>query len=148
MSAIMPEYLTHMNASQLLRPFAGRFFILEVCVGFKGRGVIRKQGEMNKLEAAYAEHLRMRMRAGEVISFAFDALKLRLAEKTFYTPDFLVLTKDLTIEIHEVKGFWEDDSRVKIKVAAAQFPFVFRAVTKNKQGWQFEELTKIEGKNE
>ena len=77
-------------------------------------------GSMNKTEEAYAGHLRQLMLAGEVLHFEFEPLKLRLAEKTFYTPDFMVVRRDGLIELHEVKGFWEDDARVKIKVAAKQ----------------------------
>ena len=32
------------------------------------------------------------------------------------------------IELHEVKGFWMDDARVKIKVAAEMYPFKFVAI--------------------
>jgi hypothetical protein len=35
---------------------------------------------------------------------------------------------DGSIELHEVKGFFEDDAKVKVKVAASMFPFVFRLV--------------------
>lgn len=62
----------------------------------------------------------------------------RLADKTFYTPDFVVLAPDGVLEMHEVKGFWEEDARVKIKVAAAQFPFRFVAITRDKGNWSFE----------
>lgn len=105
-----------------------------------GRGVRRKPGEMNGLERQYAEHLEMRKQIGHVLWYAFDALKFRLAEKTFYTPDFLVMMADEALEVHEVKGFWEDDARVKIKVAADKFPMKFLAVRKEKKEWVFEEF--------
>ena len=48
------------------------------------------------------------------------------------------------LEFHEVKGFWRDDARVKIKVAAEHFPFKFVAVRKKKLseggGWDVEEF--------
>jgi len=44
------------------------------------------------------------------------------------------------IECHEVKGFWRDDARVKIRVAASLYPFRFVAVTKTKGGWDIEEF--------
>lgn len=107
-----------------------------------GRGIRRVQGQMNKLEAQYAGLLEQRRIIGEVEWFSFDAIKIRLADNTFYTPDFLVMLADGTLEVHEVKGFWEDDARVKIKVAADKFPFRFIAVMKksNKSGggWTFE----------
>lgn len=102
------------------------------------RRAFHRAGEMNKTEAAYAAYLEMLKRAGEVADYRFEAVKLRLADKTFYTPDFVVLAPDGVLEMHEVKGFWEEDARVKIKVAAAQFPFKFVAIRKTKNGWDRE----------
>jgi hypothetical protein len=87
-----------------------------------------KTGEMNKTEARYDQHLWTRLYAGEILWHKFEAIKLRLADKTFYTCDFAVMTADSTLEMHEVKGFWQDDARVKIKVAASLYPFRFIAV--------------------
>jgi hypothetical protein len=89
-----------------------------------------KQGEMNQTEKAYQDLLTLRYHAGEILWFKFEGLKLRLADNTFYTPDFAVLAADSVVECHEVKGFWTDDARVKIKIAAAQYPFRFLAVKK------------------
>ena len=97
-------------------------------------------GQMNKTEAAYAAHLEILKRTGDIRAYWFEALKLRLADKTFFTPDFLVLGRDNQVECHEVKGFWQDDARVKIKVAAAQYPFRFRAVKKRGSFWDYEEF--------
>jgi hypothetical protein len=47
---------------------------------------------------------------------------------------------DATIEIHEVKGHWEDDARVKIKVAASLYPLRFVGITREKGAWQREEF--------
>jgi hypothetical protein len=99
---------------------------------------------MNKLEANYAAHLEGQKLLGGVVTFWFDCIKLRLADNTFYTPDFFVLMLDGSLEVHEVKGHWEDDARVKIKVAASLFPFQFYAVTakakKDGGGWHREEF--------
>lgn len=101
-------------------------------------------GTMNALERAYADHLELRRRAGEVAWYSFEAVKLRLAAKCYYAVDFLVMLADGGLECHEVKGYWEDDARVKIKAAAEKFPFVFLAVTRAPKrqggGWQFEEF--------
>ena len=102
------------------------------------KGRIAQSKGMNKLEKDYAERLWVRQAAGEVLWYKFEALNLRLADNTFYRPDFFVMLKDLSLEVHEVKGHWEDDARVKIKVAAALFPFRFIAVTRDKSGWKFE----------
>lgn len=103
-----------------------------------------KTGEMNKTEAAYDAHLWQRRAAGEILWHKFEGVKLRLADNTFYTPDFAVLPADCAFEIHEVKGFWQDDARVKIKVAASLYPFRFIALTprakKNGGGYDVEQF--------
>lgn len=98
-------------------------------------------GKMNKSEMAYAEYLGGLMAIGDVIWFQFEGVKLRLADNTFYTPDFAVMAGDGVLEMHEVKGFWHDDARVKIKVAAERFPFRFKAVKPRakKHGGGYEE---------
>ena len=97
-------------------------------------------GRMNKTEQAYSNQLNLLKLQGDILDFRFEGLKLRLADKTFYTPDFLVIKPD-HFELHEVKGYWEDDARVKIKVAAHQFPwFLFIAVQRKKSNWVFEQF--------
>ena len=85
-----------------------------------------KKGQLNKTEQSYQDHLELLMRAGEILWYKFEGLKLRLADNTFYTPDFFVMMASGQLEAHEVKGFAMDDSVVKIKVAAEIFPFVFK----------------------
>lgn len=99
-------------------------------------------GQMNKTEAAYAVLLEQLKVAGRIQWYRFEGLKLRLADKTFYTPDFAVMRDDGTMECHECKGFWQDDARVKIKVAAEMYPFRFMAAKqrakKHGGGWEYE----------
>jgi len=103
-----------------------------------------KTGERNKTEAAYEETLRLRQIAGEVAWFKFEGVKLRLADNTFYSPDFAVMLASGHMEMHEVKGFWQDDARAKIKIAADLYPFRFIAVSKQAKrdsgGWKTEEF--------
>lgn len=103
-----------------------------------------KTGVMNKTEAEYAQGLKLRERAGEVAWYAFEGMKFRLADNTFYTPDFMVMLIDGSLEAHEVKGFWTDDARVKIKVAADKYPLRFIAVRKLARkeggGWKIEDF--------
>lgn len=103
------------------------------------KGVIRNNG-MNRTEKAYADLLTLKLQAGEIRWFAFEPMRFKLAANTFYVPDFAVLTKDDEIEIHEVKGFWRDDARVKIKVAAELFPFRFVAVKLDRKKWVYEQF--------
>lgn len=100
---------------------------------------------MNKTEAEYELQLKAMLRNGVILWYRFEGLKLRLADNTFYTPDFAVLDRATGVmECHEVKGHWQDDARVKIKVAAEQYPFRFVAVRKLPKkdggGWQVEEF--------
>jgi len=99
-------------------------------------------GQMNRTEAAYAAFLDTLMACKDVLWWKFEGVKLRLADKTFYEPDFLVLRADGSLEVHECKGFWTDDARVKIKVAASIYPMQFiavQALPKGKGGgWKVE----------
>ena len=93
---------------------------------------------MNRTETAYADELEYRLQAGDVVWWAFEGLKYRLADNTFYTPDFVVMLRGGQLQAHEVKGHWEDDARAKIKVAARLFPIEFIAVKKTRTGWERE----------
>jgi len=101
-----------------------------------------KKGELNNTEKEYSDYLERQKISGIVEWFKFESIKLKLADNTTYTPDFLVMLPSGELECHEVKGFWKDDARVKIKVAASMFPFKFLAVTKqskkNGGGWSLE----------
>jgi len=93
---------------------------------------------MNKTEQAYAAHLETLRLASEIDSWEFEPEKFRLADRTYYTPDFRIVWPDGTVGFDEVKGFWEDDARVKIKVAARMHPYQFRAVQRVGGGWGYE----------
>ena len=103
-----------------------------------------KTGAMNKTETAYDAHLAAQQHAGQIQWRKFEGIKLRLADNTFYTPDFAVMAADGVMECHEVKGFWQDDARAKIKVAADLYPFRFIAVRakpkKEGGGWAVEDF--------
>jgi predicted nuclease of restriction endonuclease-like RecB superfamily len=103
-----------------------------------------KKGKMNQTEAEFAAFLERGKQAGEILWYTFEGIRLRLADNTFYVPDFQALHKDLSLVIYEVKGFWTEKARVKIKVAADKFPFIFIAAMKvpkkNGGGWKFEEF--------
>lgn len=98
----------------------------------------------NRLEADYAALLELRKRAGELHDWRYQPLRLILANRCTYEPDFLVIATDQTLELHETKGGWfRDDARVKVKVVARLFPwFKLVIVTRKsiKAGWQYEEI--------
>ena len=101
-----------------------------------------KSGTMNATETRYAEHLDAERHHGRIAWFKFEGVKLRLADACFYSPDFAVCRADGAIEMHEVKGMWTDDARVKIKVAAEMYPFKFVAIRAQSKkaggGWAVE----------
>ncbi len=103
-----------------------------------------KTGQMNRTEAEYAATLESWKHAGLIAWYRFEGIKLRLADNTFYTPDFAVMLTTGEMELHEVKGLWTDDARVKTKVAADQYPFRIIGVTKQAKkaggGWKTEEF--------
>ena len=96
----------------------------------------------SKTERRYAQmFLDIALASGQLKAWWYEPLKLRLAATCFYTPDFLLQYADEHLQLHEVKGFWRDDARVKIKVAAALYPcFTFRAVRWVKGFWRYEDF--------
>ncbi len=104
-----------------------------------------KVGTLNKTERAYEALLKEWQHAGLVVWFKFEGVKLRLADNTFYTPDFAVMLSNGQMELHEVKGaraIFADDAKVKVKIAAELYPFPFVVafpVPKNRGGgWEFD----------
>jgi hypothetical protein len=101
---------------------------------------------MNKTERAYADRLELLKRAGEIRTWRFEPVKFRLGHTCWYCPDFEVVTKSGELEYHEVKGFWRDDARVKIKTAASMYrDRAFIAVQWKKKAWVFEPISPCPG---
>lgn len=110
--------------------------------------------EMTKPERAFElTLLRPRMQVGELQWYAFEPMKLKLANNTTYTPDFMALDKAGKLWVFEVKAWWkgsggkpgrvgfQEDARVKVKVAARAYPFLlFRVVWMRDGVWQEEEI--------
>ena len=101
-----------------------------------------KTGQMNRTEAAYAQHLELQKRAGVIAWWAFDAVKLRLAENCFLSVDFFVMTASGELQAQDVKGskaIITDDAKIKMRVCAEKFPWpFFYAIPKPKKlggGW-------------
>lgn len=101
----------------------------------------RKPGEMNRMEAEWEQVLLLRKSSGQVQDFKFESVKMRLADLTWYTPDFCVINQQGEVEFHDVKGnLVQDDAKVKMKVFAEMYPHVtLRVVTQRRKkdggGW-------------
>lgn len=111
--------------------------------GFEGaRALGRRPGQMNKTERRRADELEAMRTRGEIVGWWFESITLKLADNTRYTPDFMVTYPCGRTVIEEVKGFWTDDARVKIKIAARMFPWEFvalkRRAKKDGGGWERE----------
>jgi len=109
-------------------------------------------GKMNVGERKYSHVLQLLKLAGEIQDWKFEPMKLDIGPsggRCGYTPDFMVIALDDTIELHEVKGrtvkkgkskaWCEEDAKVKIKAAANIYPFKFVMVwPKLAGGWDVE----------
>ena len=104
-----------------------------------------KQGQMNKTEARYAQRLELLRGSGAVLWWKFEAIKLKLASDCTITVDFAVLTCSGVLEMHDVKGakgVFFDDAKVKMRVAAEMFPFIFKVAypIPKSEDWNIEEI--------
>lgn len=95
---------------------------------------------MNKLEADFQAWLHRNPDLFTHIS-DHDAITLKLGEACRYTPDFWTHGAG-GITAWEVKGWWREDARCKIKVAAKQYSWlaVFMAARREKGRWIFEQI--------
>src|SRR3990167_5729674 len=104
------------------------------------RASVRVHGRMNATERDYGLVLEARKRAGEITEYHFEALTLLLAADTRYTPDFFVVLTGGECELHEVKGHWREDAKVKATVCARLYPFRVKVVRRDGKGWTIEEV--------
>ncbi len=106
----------------------------------KPNKIIRQSSKplMNKLETEFLSQLRQ----FGWKTILCQAVKLRLGNGVWYTPDFITYgdDQDYGLVVWEVKGahIWED-SIVKIKVAASQYPFAqWRLAHKERGMWEYQ----------
>ena len=94
-----------------------------------------KMGEMNGTERAYSLHLDTLKQVGEITWWAFEAVVFTLAHRVTYRPDFLVHLPGGRTEVHEVKGWLEDDAACKVRVFSSLFPWPIYMIKKTTSGW-------------
>lgn len=100
----------------------------------------RERG-MNKTEARYADYLDALKCMGVLLWYAFETVKLRLADDMTYTPDFTILWADGRMSFVDVKAYWAkkgkpgitEDSLAKMKMAGEIY-WMFTV----KATWEFE----------
>ena len=91
--------------------------------------LVRQSGKgMNKTEARFLDHLKQQGFA----SVEFEGITFKLANGVRFTPDFTCWDETtMRAFSYDVKGTWkgnrghiEDDAAVKVKLAAAKYPWV------------------------
>jgi hypothetical protein len=103
-------------------------------------GPARRNGFRSNWEGEYAEHLKQLRASKEILSWAYEPIRLRIASNNFYTPDFLVCT-DREIQFHEVKGLQREASMLRLRTASYQHRWArFYLIQKTKAGWSIEEI--------
>ena len=122
----------------------------------KAIGRVKQPGAMNRTEAAYAQHLDAKVMVGEIQSYWFEAITLKLAHDVRLTVDFFILTKDLELHAVDTKGAKkftrksgavavkariEEDARIKLACAAAMFPFRFFTAHFSNGNWVEREIS-------
>ncbi len=108
-------------------------------------------GYNNKTERAYAAHLELRKRAGEIKDWFYEPCRLRVADlkrgriasaagrcEIWYTPDFLIIENNDRIVIHELKGRETQAAMNRFRAAAALHHYRFVLVKRDGNGWSEE----------
>lgn len=96
------------------------------------RDAISGKRGMNGWETEFAAQLELRKHDGEILWWAFEPIRIRLASGAWYKPDFVTVDKNYRTEIYEVKGCWQEAARVRFKVAVEKLPYQFYIVRKHK----------------
>ncbi len=125
---------------------------------FRGRGqqdavevnrrhAVPRRGVANKWERRFRDEVLEPQRLiGEILWYAFEDVKFRLATGAWYTPDWVARSIEGGMIAYEVKGHWREAARVRIKVAAENHPLEsgwrFIAVTRDKKTgeWAYEHI--------
>ena len=103
----------------------------------RARGLTNhRRGEMTKAEAMYDQELAVMKAAGLIEWYAYESATFKLGVDARYTPDFMVMLADGTLEAVDVKGggMVQEASMVRIRAFALQFPIRMVIATLQKNG--------------
>lgn len=90
----------------------------------------------SKLEADYAKRLEVERAAGLLVSWHYEPTPFQIGGGCGYTVDFKIERPDGSIEMHEVKGYWREAAKVRLKIAAERFPeFRWFIVVRKRGTW-------------
>lgn len=93
---------------------------------------------MNKTERARAIELEAMKRMSRIAEWWFERWTFKLADDLRYTPDFVIQETTGALRVEEVKGFWREDARAKVRMFADSFPLPITALVKSPTGWDCE----------
>ncbi len=106
---------------------------------------------MNKTERRLSRILHFMQHQGDIRAWDFAPEKFRMADKTWYTPDFRVTLPDahnlfVEVKVRKKDGsiLWKDDAAVKIKTIAELQPYPFFLAVYDPTGW---EITRLPSRN-
>jgi hypothetical protein len=107
------------------------------------KGIVRERTYKNKGEARYAQYLELCKRAGEILDYWYESIRLLVGESNesknaWFNADFFVLCKDRTLEVREFKGRRMPAELMRLKSAAMRYPFRFVLVTTKGQNFKEE----------
>lgn len=100
---------------------------------------------MNETERKYSRRLKAMLHAGEIAWYGYECIKMRLSEGSFYRTDFMVVTKEGYIELHDTKAYFKskkkpgitEASMVRMKGVAEKYPMFKVLATWEKDGtWE------------
>ncbi len=103
----------------------------------------RQDGFRSQLEADYAVHLETLKAGGNIREWWYEPMRLKIASgkmQAWYKPDFAAILVgedgETDLFFYEVKGYWREAARLRIKVAAGLYkPFWFVAITRKDGQW-------------
>lgn len=100
----------------------------------------KRRTVLNSLERDYLDRLLTLVAIHDYARvLEHESIALRIANGAQFRPDFPVVALDNVLEFHEVKGFWREAARVRIKAAASIYPcFRFFGVRRIDGAWQYE----------
>lgn len=101
------------------------------------KSVRQRRGRMNKTEAEFALLLRFRQTSRDIMWFAFEPVRLRLADGAWYCPDFMAVLPSGASVFYEVKGFEREAAIVRLKVAAEIHHWASFILVKRQKGGGF-----------
>jgi len=104
----------------------------------RAKGRVAPSPYRSALEQAYAERLELQRIAGEILWWLYEPWRFSLGGGAWYKVDFGVMLPGGELEAIEVKGFWREAARLRIKVAASKHPLTFKAVTRKDGEWSEE----------